>query len=125
MIYILVAIAVIVAIFVTIKFVFPVFARIDYDAVAAELDREGAHEMLEKYLRQIAMSTVLPGHFHAGDRDVDAAIAAMTRIFAIEGETRDRDDVRAFVLKLAKDKADAMVKDADKYPIVFDDLWSL
>jgi hypothetical protein len=49
----------------------------------------------------------------------------MIRIFAIEGETRDRADVRAFVLKLAKDKADTMVKDPDKYPIVFDDLWSL
>jgi hypothetical protein len=71
------------------------------------------------------MSTILPGHFHAGDRDVDAATAAMTRILAIEGEDRDRDDVRVFVRKLAKDKADAMVKDPDKYPIVFDDLWSL
>jgi predicted TPR repeat methyltransferase len=98
---------------------------VDYDAVAADLDREGAHEMLEKHLRQIAMSTILPGHFHAGDRDVDAATAAMMRILAIEGEDRGRDDVRAFVVKLARDKADAMVKDPDKYPIVFDDLWSL
>jgi hypothetical protein len=125
MIYILIAFAVVVAVFVTIRFVFPAFAAVDYDAVAAELDRESAHDMLEKYLRQIAMGTILPGHFNAGDRDVDAATAAMLRILAIEGETRDRDDVRAFVLKLAKDKADAMVKDPDKYPIVFDDLWSL
>jgi hypothetical protein len=125
MIYILIALALVVAIFVAVRFVFPAFARIDYDALAAELDREGAHDMLEKHLRQIAMGTILPGHFHAGDRDVDAATAAMVRIFAIEGEVRNRDDVRAFVLKLAKDKADAMVKDPDKYPIVFDDLWSL
>ena len=125
MVYILIALAVVVAMFVAIRFVLPAFATVDYDAVAAELDREGAHEMLEKHLRQIAMSTILPGHFHAGDRDVDAATAAMIRVLAIEGETRDRDDVRAFVLKLAKDKADTMVKDPGKYPIVFDDLWSL
>jgi hypothetical protein len=125
MIYILIAFALVVAAVAVVRFVYPAFAAVDYDAVAAELDREGAHEMLEKHLRHIAMGTILPGHFQAGDRDVDAATAAMLRIFAIEGEVRDRDDVRAFVLKLAKDKADAMVKDPEKYPIVFDDLWSL
>jgi hypothetical protein len=125
MIYFLIALALVVAVFVTVRFIYPAFIAVDYDAVAAELDREAAHEMLDRHLRQIAMSTILPGHFHAGDRDVDAATAAMMRILAIEGETRDRDDVRAFVLKLAKDKADTMVKDPDKYPIVFDDLWSL
>jgi hypothetical protein len=125
MIYFLIALALVVAVFVTVRFIYPAFIAVDYDAVAAELDREAAHEMLDRHLRQIAMSTILPGHFHAGDRDVDAATAAMMRILAIEGETRDRDDVRAFVRKLAKDKADTMVKDPDKYPIVFDDLWSL
>jgi hypothetical protein len=125
MIYVLIVLALIFALWVGIYIVYPAFGRIDYDEAAKDLDREDAHEMLDKHVRQLAMSIVLPGHFHAGERDVEAAAAAMARIFEIEGEHRNRDDIRGFVRKLAKDKADAMVKDADKNPILFDDLWLL
>ena len=125
MIYVLIALGVLVALWVAARFVYPALAAVDYTEVAAGLDREGAHEMLEKHVRQIAMSIILPGHFHSSDRDIEAATAAMTRIFEIEGEVGDRDDIRDFVMKLAKDRADTMVKDPDKHPIIFDDLWSL
>jgi hypothetical protein len=125
MIYVLIVVALIVALWVFMRVIYPAFGRIDYDEVVKDLDREEAHDMLDKHVRHLAMSIVLPGHFHAGERDVEAAAAAMARIFEIEGEYRDRDEIRDFVRKLAKDKADAMVKDADKHPILFDDLWLL
>jgi len=99
-------------------------ARRDYAASAAALDRDGAHTMFENHIRQMALSIAMPEHFFSGKRDAAAAAAAMMRILELENEYRPPEEVRAFVSDLAKRRADEMIKD-DRYPVAFDDMWSL
>jgi hypothetical protein len=107
------------------KLVYPLLRPADPVETAAGLDRDEAHEMLDRYIRYMALSVALPGHFHSGERDAKAATAAMMRIMEIEGEPPDAEAARAFVDKLASDRAEEMVKGGGKYPIVFDDMWPL
>jgi hypothetical protein len=124
MVHFLIVLALIAALWATIPFVYRLFGRKDYATIARSLDRDGAHAMLERHIRQMALSLVMPEHFQSGGRDAEAAVAAMTRILEIEGETRSPEDVHAFVLELARRRSETMVKD-DNYPIVLDDMWPL
>ena len=122
--YVLAIFVLIFALWVGSPFLYRLFGKKDYAAIAGRLDRDGAHAMLEKHIRQMALSVALPEHFHSGHRDADAATAAMTRILELEGEYRSPDEIREFVIALARQRAETMTKD-DQYPIVFDDMWSL
>ena len=123
--YVLTGLAALAIIWLGLKFVLPALRREDFAETAAALDRDGAHDMLERHLRYMALAVILPGHFYSGERDVKAATAAMMRIMEVEGEAPDADAARAFVTKLAGERADEMVKGGGKYPIVFDDMWPL
>jgi hypothetical protein len=108
------------------KYLVPAILRQeDFAEKVASLDREGAHEMLDGHLRYMAMAIALPGHFYSGERDVNAATAAMMRIMEIEGEAPDPQVARDFVVKLADERAEEMMKGDGKYPIIFDDMWPL
>jgi hypothetical protein len=122
--YVLAIFALIFALWVGGPYLYRLFGKKDYAAIASRLDPDGAHAMLEKHIRQMALSVALPEHFRSGRRDADAAAAAMTRILELEGEYRPPDEVREFVVALAQRRAETMTKD-DQYPIVFDDMWSL
>jgi hypothetical protein len=124
MTYVLIIVALIAALWLGAPFVYRLFAPKDYAAIAGALDRDGAHDMLEMHVRQMAMSIVLPEYFHSGRRDTEAAAAAMARIIELEGEHRPLDEVREFVVEMAKSRAETMAKD-DHYPVVFDDMWPL
>jgi len=123
MTYVLLAVVILALLWALSGFILPLMRPPDYGQVASGLDREGAHDMLDKHVTRMALGSVLPGQFDSSSRDADAAIAAMARILEIEGENRDADSVRAFITKLAEDKADAMVR--GKQPIVIGDLWPL
>ena len=107
------------------KYILPAFRQEDFFETAAALDREGAHDMLDGHVRYMAMAIALPGHFYSGDRDVKAATAALMRIMEIEGEPPDAEIARDFVVKLADQQAEEMMKGNGKYPILFDDMWPM
>jgi hypothetical protein len=123
--FFLLGIAVLVALLLIVKFVAPLLRELDPYELAATLDRDGAHEMLERHLRYMALAGALPGHFHSGKRDLEGATAAMLRIMEIEGEPCDRETARAFVEKLSVQRADEIIKGGGKYPIDFNDMWGL
>jgi hypothetical protein len=124
--YVLIGFALLALVWLGLKYAVPALLRQeDFAAKAASLDREGAHEMLDGHLRYMAMAIALPGHFYSGERDVNAATAAMMRIMEIEGEPPDAEVARDFVVKLADSRAEEMTKGDGKYPIIFDYMWPL
>lgn len=123
--FFLLGIAALVALLLIVKFVLPLLREPDPYELAATLGRDGAHEMLERHLRYMALAGALPGHFHSGKRDLEGATAAMVRIMEIEGEPCDRETARAFVDKLSIERADEIIKGGGKYATAFDDMWPL